>query len=238
MVAPGSVSQGYGEGVAYWALAEMVRARAGISEEESPTSAREKLAAAVAEHVRWNVTASWSSRGWRICCAWRSARTRDRADLFSGWRLFFERMAATNPVILAFEDLQWADSGLLEFIDYLLEWSPDVPIFVLTFARPELLTRRAAGRRRFSWSRSKGRAVASILDGLAPGLPEDLVGRIVARAEGIPLYAVETIQVLQDRGLLVQPRVPLPGRGGRQRPRGAGEPARPGRLAARRAVGR
>jgi class 3 adenylate cyclase len=53
----------------------------------------------------------------------------EAADLFSGWRLFFERMADTQPVILAFEDLQWADSGLLDFIDYLLEWSADHPIF-------------------------------------------------------------------------------------------------------------
>ena len=49
------------------------------------------------------------------------------ADLFSGWRLFFERMADAAPVILAFEDLQWADSGLLDFIDYMLEWSADYP---------------------------------------------------------------------------------------------------------------
>src|SRR4051812_50212150 len=43
-----------------------------------------------------------------------------------------------------------------------------------------------------------------MLDGLAPGLPAELVGDIVHRADGIPLYAVETIRMLQDRGLLVQ----------------------------------
>jgi predicted ATPase len=62
--------------------------------------------------------------------------------LFSGWRLFFERMAAIQPVILAFEDLQWADSGLLDFIDYLLEWSAVFPIFIVALGRPELLTGR------------------------------------------------------------------------------------------------
>ena len=193
----------YGEGVAYWALAEMVRARAGISEEESPASARDKLAAAVAEHVPLERDRKLVEPRLAHLLRLEERPDADRADLFSGWRLFFERMAATNPVILAFEDLQWADSGLLEFIDYLLEWSPDVPIFVLTFARPELLTRRAA------WAPAvleplEDRAVTSILDGLAPGLPDDLVAEIVARAEGIPLYAVETIRMLQDRGLLVQ----------------------------------
>ena len=67
---------------------------------------------------------------------------RDAADLFSGWRLFFERMADQSPVVLAFEDLQWADGGLLDFIDYLLEWSADRPIFVLALGRPELEARR------------------------------------------------------------------------------------------------
>ena len=53
-------------------------------------------------------------------------------------------------MILVFEDLQWADSGLLDFIDYLLEWSADYPIFVLTLGRPELRDRRPAGARRLS----------------------------------------------------------------------------------------
>jgi class 3 adenylate cyclase len=193
----------YGEGVGYWALAEMVRARAGISEEEPPALAREKLAATVAEHVPLERDRRLVEPRLAHLLRLEERPDADRADLFSGWRLFFERMAQTNPVILAFEDLQWADSGLLDFIDYLLEWSPDVPIFVLTFARPELLERRPA------WAPMilaplEGQAVAAILDGLAPGLPTDLVAEIVARAEGIPLYAVETIRMLQDRGLLVQ----------------------------------
>ena len=193
----------YGEGVAYWALAEMVRARAGIAEEESPTTARETLAAVVAEHVPLERDRRLVEPRLAHLLRLEDRPDADRADLFSGWRLFFERMASTNPVILAFEDLQWADSGLLDFIDYLLEWSPDLPIFVLTFARPELLQRRS------SWAPTvleplESGAVEAILAGLVPGLPEDLVDEIVARAEGIPLYAVETIRMLQDRGLLVQ----------------------------------
>ena len=68
----------------------------------------------------------------------------DRADLFSGWRLFFERLSDIEPVMLVFEDLQWADSGLLDFIDYLLEWSAEHPIFVIDAGRPELHERRPA----------------------------------------------------------------------------------------------
>jgi tetratricopeptide (TPR) repeat protein len=127
----------------------------------------------------------------------------DRADLFSGWRLFFERMAATEPVILAFEDLQWADSGLLEFVDYLLEWSAEHPIFVLALGRPELRRRRPA------WTQVNleplaADSVEEILQALAPGLPPELMREIGRRAEGIPLYVVETIRMLLDRRLLVQ----------------------------------
>ena len=98
----------------------------------------------------------------------------DRADLFSGWR-FFERLAAETPVVLVFEDLQWADSGLLEFIDHLLDWSAELPIFVLALGRPELLERRpgwASPRDSLDFVRLSPLAdedVDELLDGLVPG---------------------------------------------------------------------
>jgi class 3 adenylate cyclase/tetratricopeptide (TPR) repeat protein len=193
----------YGEGVAYWALAEMVRARARIQEEEHPASAREKLRATVEQFVPEERERRLVEPRLAHLLRLEERPDADRADLFSGWRLFFERMSQEAPVILAFEDLQWADSGLLEFIDYLLEWSADFPIFVITLARTEL------GERRGTWesmtlSPLEPQAIATMLDGLVPGLPPDLVAEIIHRAEGIPLYAVETIRMLQDRGVLVQ----------------------------------
>src|SRR4029450_13553533 len=68
--------------------------------------------------------------------------TADRQDLFASWRLFFARLADSNPVVLAFEDMQWADTSLLDFVEYLLEWSRDHPLYVITLARPELQERR------------------------------------------------------------------------------------------------
>jgi class 3 adenylate cyclase/tetratricopeptide (TPR) repeat protein len=193
----------YGEGVAYWALAEMVRSRAGILEEESPSTAREKLRAVVEAHVHDERERRLVEPRLAHLLRLEERPDADRADLFSGWRLFFERMAASDPVILVFEDLQWADSGLLDFVDYLLDWSADFPIFVLTLGRPELRERRPSWRP-LALDPLPPLAIHTILDGLAPGLPEDLVADIGRRAEGIPLYAVETIRMLQDRGLLVQ----------------------------------
>ena len=77
----------------------------------------------------------------------------DRQDLFAAWRLFFERLADAYPTVLAFEDMQWADTSLLDFVEYLLEWSRDYPLYVITLARPELHERRpgwGAGQRNFT----------------------------------------------------------------------------------------
>lgn len=110
--------------------------------------------------------------------------------------------------MLVFEDLQWADPSLLDFIEYLLEWSRRHSLFVLILARPELFEKRP------SWSVARRDSTTAYLDplpadamdgllsGLVPGLAQDLRTRIAERAEGIPLYAVETVRMLLDRGLL------------------------------------
>src|SRR4051794_5251288 len=111
----------YGDGVAYWALAEMIRARAGIVEEEDPAAARAKLHAAVERYLADERERRLVEPRLAHLLGLELRTASDRADLFSGWRLFFERLAAVEPVVMVFEDLQWADSGLLDFIDYLLE---------------------------------------------------------------------------------------------------------------------
>ena len=113
----------YGDGVGYWALAEMIRSRAGILEEEEPDAARAKLRECVDEHVQDDRERRLVEPRLAHLLGLEQRTSPDLADLFSGWRLFFERLAGEDPVVLAFEDLQWADSGLLDFIDYLLEWS-------------------------------------------------------------------------------------------------------------------
>ncbi len=193
----------YGEGVGYWALAEMVRTRAAINEDEAPVAAREKLRAAVEEHVGDERERRLVEPRLAHLLRLEERPDADRADLFSGWRLFFERMAQSDPVVLVFEDLHWADGGLLDFIDYLLEWSAEFPIFILALGRPELRGRRPAWET-LPLEPLEPAATRAMLDGLAPGLPDDLVAEIGQRSEGIPLYAVETIRMLQDRGLLKQ----------------------------------
>ncbi len=117
----------YGEGVAYWALAEMVRMRAGILEEEGPEPALAKLRASIEEHAADAEERSWLEPRLAHLLGLTERTAPDREDLFSAWRLFFERLAEQGAVVLVFEDLQWADRGLLDFIEYLLEWSRSHP---------------------------------------------------------------------------------------------------------------
>ena len=195
----------YGDGVAYWALAEMVRARAGIAEEEGADSARAKLSETVARYVSDERERRQVEPRLAHLLGLEQRTAADRADLFSGWRLFFERMSEQAPVVLVFEDLQWADSGLLEFIDYLLDWSAERPLFVLALGRSELLDSRPAWTERaIALGALPDAAMHDLLEGLVPGLPEELGTRVLLRAEGVPLYAVETVRMLLDRGLLVQ----------------------------------
>jgi tetratricopeptide (TPR) repeat protein len=136
--------------------------------------------------------------------------TGDRQDLFAAWRMFFERLAGTGPTVLSFEDMQWADTSLLDFVEYLLEWSREFPLFVITLARPELQERRSswgAGQRNFTslyLEPLSSAAMEELLEGLVPGLPVALRVQILGRAQGVPLYAVETVRMLLDRGLLAQ----------------------------------
>ncbi|HEY3185906.1 MAG TPA: AAA family ATPase, partial [Solirubrobacteraceae bacterium] len=198
----------YGDGVTYWALAEMVRVRARITEGEPAESVRAKLAAALDEHVPDPQERAWMQPRLAHLLGLEEWTSREREDLFPAWRIFFERISEQGPVVLLFEDLQWADAALLEFVEHLLEWARDRAIYVLALARPELSEHHpewAAGLRNFTTIALEPlgqSAMQGLLEGLVPGLPVALREQILARAEGVPLYAMETVRMLLDRGLL------------------------------------
>jgi class 3 adenylate cyclase/tetratricopeptide (TPR) repeat protein len=198
----------YGEGVAFWALAEMVRTRADIVEGEEPQSARRKLRAGIEPYIDDPDELAWIEPRLAHLLGLEGEAAYERQDLFGAWRLYFERLSEHQPIVLVFEDLQWADASLLEFVEHLLDWSRAYPIFVLTLARPDLTERSpgwGAGGRNFSslfLEPLSEDAMAQMLSAFVPGLPEDLRAQIMRRAEGVPLYAVETVRMLLDRGLL------------------------------------
>jgi class 3 adenylate cyclase/tetratricopeptide (TPR) repeat protein len=199
-------SPAYGEGISFWALGEMVRQRAGLLETDDEPTTRAKVAEALATHVVDAEERRWIEPALLALLGVESGVRSEQ--LFGAWRTFFERMAATAPVVMVFEDHHYADSGLLDFVDHLLEWSRNAPIYIVTLARPELLERRpdwGAGKRNFTSIYLEPLpvpAMRQLLAGLVPGLPVAAVKAIVDRADGIPLYAVETVRMLVADGRL------------------------------------
>jgi class 3 adenylate cyclase/tetratricopeptide (TPR) repeat protein len=202
-------SPAYGEGISFWALAEMVRSRVGLLELDDAATTRAKLATALEEYVPDEAERRWMSpRLEQLLGMADTDAGGGRDDLFAAWRTFFERVAGDLPAVLVFEDLHWADPGQLDFIDHMLEWSRGHAIYIIALARPELLERRpnwGAGQRSFTsldLEPLPDEVIREILASLVPGLPEPTMEQIVSRAEGIPLYAVETVRMLLQDGRL------------------------------------
>jgi class 3 adenylate cyclase/tetratricopeptide (TPR) repeat protein len=198
----------YGDGVAYWALAEMVRHRLGLPEDAPEDETQAKLAAGLERWVADPAERAFISLRLGVLLGVAEAGP-GREELFAGWRLFLERLSEHDPVVMAFEDMHWADDGLLDFVEYLLDWSTQHPIFILIMARPELAERRPGwpgGHRGAAvgyLDPLREKAMEELLDSVAT-LPVEAKHRIISHAEGIPLYAIETVRALRDRGALVE----------------------------------
>jgi class 3 adenylate cyclase/tetratricopeptide (TPR) repeat protein len=199
----------YGEGVSFWALGEMVKAEAGILENDPPDTAREKLRRVVVESCA-DPDVAWiaQSLAQLVGLAEEAGSGQRAGDAFPAWRRFLEGLAEERPTILVFEDLHWADDGLLDFVDGLVDWATDVPLLVVASARPELLSRRP------DWGGGKSNAVTLSLAPLTEQetaelvhalleravLPAEVQSAVLARAGGNPLYAEEFARLVAERG--------------------------------------
>ncbi len=203
----------YGDGVAFWALAEIVRQRLGIAEEDPVSVAAAKLAEGLDRFVPDAAERTYAGlrlgRLLGVTVPGDSGAPLSREELFAGWRLFFERLAAQAPVVLLIEDAQYADAGLLDFLDHLIDWGRDLPVFVLVLARSELGQTRpgfGAGRNRITLALDPldPASMDQLVDALVPGMPARARSAVTAQAQGVPLFAVETVRALIDRDI-VQP---------------------------------
>ena len=201
-------SPAYGDGISYWALAEMVRGRAGIAETDDPATAATKLHDTLAEWLPDEQERRWVEPRLAGLLALDAMPSGSRDELFAAWRTFFDRVVARGPVVLVFEDIQWADEGLLDFVAELLDRSRNLPVFVVALTRPELYDRRPGwgsnlrSLTTMTLEPLETAQMTELVTGTVPGIPHDAMMAIVERAEGIPLYAVETIRMLLDRGEL------------------------------------
>jgi class 3 adenylate cyclase/tetratricopeptide (TPR) repeat protein len=202
----------YGDGVTYWALGEIVKAQAGIRENDTGLLAAEKLGRAVADVVP-EADRRWVEPSLRPLVGLVSediALADRRIELQAGWRVFLEALAEQRPLVVVIDDLQWADDGLLDFVDGLVDLVEGVPLLVVCCARPELLERRPG------WGGGKRNALTVSLGPLGESdvarLVESLLGRdpadadlrsnVVELAAGNPLYAEELVRVRTSGGAL------------------------------------
>jgi class 3 adenylate cyclase len=207
----------YGEGVSFWALGEMVKAQAGILDGDAPADAAAKLERAVAEVVP-DAEAAWVGQSLRPLVGLEVDRDEAlrREESFTAWRRFLEGMAERRPLVLVFEDLHWADDGLLDFIDHLVDWATGVPILVICTTRPELLERRPG------WAGGKPNALTLGVSPLSdvesakllslvlgtPVLAAETQAALLERASGNPLYAEQFARLLLERGSIEDMPVP------------------------------
>lgn len=201
----------YGEGVAFWALAEIVRQRLGIAEDDPSDVAASKLAEGlvrlVGDEAEREYVGVRLSRLLGVAYPSSGPVVLSPEELYAGWRLFFEQLAAVAPVVLVVEDAQHADQSLLGFLEHLVDWTRNLAVFVLVLARAGHAVIDGGwgvGRNRSSLSLDPldAGSMGGLVDGLVPGMPEEAGAVIVERAQGIPLFAVETIRSLLDQGVV------------------------------------
>lgn len=201
-------SPSYGEGVTFWALGEMVRRRCGIKERDDPARERTRLRTTVAEYVAKDDDRVFIEPRLAGLLGLAEMPPGGRSELFSALRLFFQHIATRGPSVLVFEDLHWADAGLLEFIAELVERSTRSPILVVTLARPDLLERAPSwgSQLRATTSVQLGPMttgdIAAMLGEYVAGVDAQVIDLIAERAAGFPLYAVEMVRALFASGEL------------------------------------
>ena len=188
----------YGEGVVYWPLAAMVKASAGITDDDPAGDAFEKLRVCCESEAVADLLA--------VVLGVLGAAEDERTTGEVTWAAtrWAEELADAQPLILVFEDVQWAEEPLLDLIEHLAQALRDSPVLIVSVARPELLTCRP------NWSGGNPRAVALELGPLTGDESRQLVDALLAhadtppaqralaleKAEGNPLFLEETARML------------------------------------------
>ena len=211
----------FGSSVVYWPLGEMLRAECGVADGDPAEVAWAKLSTRLGpllasdgggeEQVARRIVPLARLLGIE---APETAGPPERDDAQSAREAFFgavrawlEAIARDEPLVLAWEDIHWADEGMLDLIEYLSQWLRE-PVLQVCLARDELLERRPG------WGASRRTTTSLFLDPLAPGDTRELIGGLLReagatsellealaeRAEGNPLFAEEMVQRLAEEG--------------------------------------
>ena len=198
----------YGEGITFWPLTEAVREAAKLGEGDEPEGARRKIASLLDGDENAELIAE------RVAALIGLVEATPGGEEEGLWavRKLFERLARDRPLVLAFDDIHWAEPTFLDLVEHVADWSRDAPILLVCLARPELLEARR------TWGGGKLNATSALLGSLSDEESEQLIAnllgqaelvdearaRITEAAEGNPLFVEEMLAILIDDGLLVR----------------------------------
>lgn len=184
----------YGEGITYWPLAEIVRGAAGVVESDTA----ERRAARIATLVEGEERAESLAAALAAVAGVGEAAT-GPGEIAWAARTLFRALARSRPLVLVLDDLHWAEPGLLELLDSLLEHPSDAPVLVLGVARPELADVRP-GWESLRLELLGDEDVEHLVASLAASTDIDarVLGRAVVASGGNPLFAEELISMLAE----------------------------------------
>jgi class 3 adenylate cyclase/tetratricopeptide (TPR) repeat protein len=190
----------YGDGITYWPLRGIVGEAAGIREDDAPDAARAKLLGCAGDPAVADRLASAIGL---------SASAFPLHEVNWAARKFLERLAASAPVVAFVDDIHWAEPAFLDLLEHVLDTATNVPLLLLATARHDLLEERPtwaerAGATRLVLGPLTEAASARVVENLlgSSGLPADVVARIVAAAEGNPLFIEQMLSMLLDADVL------------------------------------
>ncbi len=181
----------YGEGITYWPLAQIVKGAAGIRDEHPVEAARTRISAILANKPRGSRIALVLSQALGLA---EGAASSD--DIAWAARKLLEALARERPLVVCLDDLQWAETTFLDLIESTVALSSGVPILLLGLARPELLPQRPgwqALRLEPLAEREAEQLVAELAD-----LDEETRSRVIARADGNPLFVEELVAAVVE----------------------------------------
>ena len=186
----------YGEGITYWPLRDVVRGAAGdltLEQIEGLLEGEEdagRVAACVAGAIGVGEAAGAPDETlWAV-------------------RRLFEHLSRERPLIVGFDDLQWAEPTFLDLIEYLVGWSRDAPILVVCLARPELLdkhptwltvTPNASSITLEALSDDEAESLLDVLRGETE-VSSDVLAQITEAAEGNPLFVEQMLAMMTTDG--------------------------------------
>ena len=196
----------YGDASGFAALADVVKAHAGILDSDDLAAVEEKLEAILPQ----GEDRAWLRQRLHPLLGLEAAPA-SQEENFAAWTRFLTHLASSGSTVLVLEDLHWAGEGLLTFIKHLATDEFKVPLLVLATARPELLSghsdvlETAERITRLDLSALSRKEVSRLVSALLNERPAAEVREpILERAGGNPLYAEEFVRLLLDRGLLVK----------------------------------